>query len=1089
MPPAMPLPPVPPELANDRVAAWFEPLLIDSYLPEEPSPYPAFLNSRVYQGSSGRVFPLPFHERISQERKPHSWAALHLENEWVRLVILPELGGRIYVGYDKVADYDFFYRNSVIKPALVGLAGPWVSGGVEFNWPQHHRPATFLSMDYEIERERDGAVTVWCSDHDPFTRMKGMHGIRLRPDTNVIEARIRLYNRTDETQTFLWWANVAAAANNNYQSFFPTDVNFVADHAKRAIASFPQVDGRYYGIDYPARVSATHPDADRLDWYRNILVPTSYMVPVSDYDFFGGYDHRRRAGFVHWADHSIVPGKKQWTWGTSEFGVAWDRNLTDDDGPYVELMAGAFTDNQPDFSFISPGETKSFSQYWYPIQQIGTVQQATLDAALHLVVVERSDGASLEVGVAVTAIFDDVTIDVRTAEDILIFGRRAELSPGSPFFESVEVDLREGDRRFVARVLAGGRVLVQWTSGETSRREPPAIASEPSRPEDIDSADELFYTGQYLEQYRHATRRPEPYWQAILDRDPSDVRANLAMGAVRERAHHRAAAESHFRVALGRLLGRVPNPADGEAHYRLGINLTLQGRDREAISFLKKATWHSAWAGAASLALGRLHSRSQSWAEAAQSLRDVIALDPSHLQATALLAVVLRHSGESDEAERLLRAQFDRDPLDQWTRDLLGFRLTADAPTLLDVAIEYEGGGFHEDALRLLDHTVEAAEATPRGQVNVGPLARYHRALVTSRQGADPSASLQSARRSNALHCLPSRREDIDALQFALRTHADDPVAASLLASWNFSQGNHERAIALWSLSLESPSDPIFAAITHRNLGIATYNIRRHSAAAREHFEEARRLAPEDSKLLNELDQLMARTGVSAAERYSLLDAHPDLVAERDDLTIAWVTLLVTAGFLERAEAIMRERAFQPWEGGEGLVLAAWDSVKIKQFHRALSRGDGESARNYISEAVNHPSSLGEARHPMANQARLQWLTGLSERALGRDDLATSAWEAAADHEGEPSDQTQWSIRALAALGRHDDARALTERLEQYALGLLSTPARIDFFATSLPSLLTFHDDPTVARHALGRLLLQQVAALGQVKGFTNGQL
>jgi hypothetical protein len=164
------LPPVPAEFATHAVAAWSEPVEIDTYLPEEPDQFPAYLNSRVYQGSSGRVFPLPFHERISPEKRSHKWDAVHLENRWLRLMILPQLGGRIHIAYDKVADYDIFYRNNVIKPALVGLTGPWISGGVEFNWPQHHRPGTFLPTDVEIEREMDGAITVWCSDHDPFAR-------------------------------------------------------------------------------------------------------------------------------------------------------------------------------------------------------------------------------------------------------------------------------------------------------------------------------------------------------------------------------------------------------------------------------------------------------------------------------------------------------------------------------------------------------------------------------------------------------------------------------------------------------------------------------------------------------------------------------------------------------------------------------------------------------------------------------------------------------------------------------------------------------------------------------------------------------
>jgi hypothetical protein len=286
------------------------------------------------------VYPLPFVERIASEPEQHEWQAIHLENRYVRLVVLPELGGRIHIGYDKTSGYDFFYRNNVVKPALVGLTGPWISGGVEFNWPQHHRPATFLPVETEIELSDDGSVTVWCSDHDPFARMKGTHGVRLHPDRSVIELVVRLHNRTSERQTFLWWANVAVRVHDDYQSFFPQDVGYVADHARRAITAFPAADRPYYGVDYPER-ARVEPGSDRIDYYRNIPVPTSYMVVDSAEEFFGGYDHAADAGFVHWADRRISPGKKQWTWGDAPFGHSWDAHLTDSDGPYVELMAGS----------------------------------------------------------------------------------------------------------------------------------------------------------------------------------------------------------------------------------------------------------------------------------------------------------------------------------------------------------------------------------------------------------------------------------------------------------------------------------------------------------------------------------------------------------------------------------------------------------------------------------------------------------------------------------------------------------------------------------------------------------------------------
>ena len=355
------LPDRPERLADARVAVWEAPVTLPTYLPTAPSRYPAYLDRRVYQGSSGRVYPLPFHDRISETSDRTSGRGCTSRTTTCGCSCCPSSAAGSTTPSTGGPATRCFYANPVIKPALVGLAGPWLAGGVELNWPQHHRPATFLPTAWALEEGADEA-TVWCSDHDPFLRMKGMHGVRLAAGSTVLELRVRLFNRSDVPQTFLWWANVAAEVHADYQSFFPADVHLVADHAKRAVTSFPAASGRYYGVDYPARRALdTRPDSplrvpgDRLDWYRNIPVPTSYMCLDSSGDFFGGYDHRAQAGFVHWADHHVAVGKKQWSWGDAPFGHAWNRNLADDDSAYIELMAGVYTDNQPDFSHLAPG--------------------------------------------------------------------------------------------------------------------------------------------------------------------------------------------------------------------------------------------------------------------------------------------------------------------------------------------------------------------------------------------------------------------------------------------------------------------------------------------------------------------------------------------------------------------------------------------------------------------------------------------------------------------------------------------------------------------------------------------------------------
>ena len=163
----------------ESVRCWEQQVVIPTYPVQDADPNPMFLEKRVYQGSSGKVYPNPFTDRVALEKIDKTYRAIMLENEYVQLMILPEIGGRIFAGLDKTNGYDFFYRQHVVKPALVGLLGPWISGGVEFNWPQHHRPSTYMPVHAAIEEDPDGSRTVWLSEHDPMLRMKGMVGVSL----------------------------------------------------------------------------------------------------------------------------------------------------------------------------------------------------------------------------------------------------------------------------------------------------------------------------------------------------------------------------------------------------------------------------------------------------------------------------------------------------------------------------------------------------------------------------------------------------------------------------------------------------------------------------------------------------------------------------------------------------------------------------------------------------------------------------------------------------------------------------------------------------------------------------------------------
>jgi tetratricopeptide (TPR) repeat protein len=1106
--------------AVSQVQVRLEDVVIPTYLPALPDKNPMFLEKRVYQGSSGKVYPLPFTDRIAEKAVARPWKAIWIENEFLRAMVLPDIGGRIHALQDKSNGYDLLYHQPVIKPALVGLAGPWISGGIEFNWPQHHRPATFLPVDFEIEESKDGSKTIWCGDHDPLCRMKGMHGVCLHPGRAYLELKVRLNNRTPFVQTFLWWANVATRVHEGYQSFFPPDVYYIADHARRSTSEYPLCQGRYYGVNYRERARRGVPKAEvpsqfvpphclpasaiaqsksklpcyapnDLSFYANIPVPTSYMCMESQEDFFGGYDYFAQAGIVHYANHHLSPGKKQWTWGNHDFGYAWDRNLTDPDeqgvfAPYIEIMAGVYTDNQPDFSFLQPGETRCWSQYWYPIQKIGPPQQANLAAAISL---SLSEG-QLRLGVAVTQPQPRATV-ILSAKSQQIGRWQRRLSPAHPLTEALALpkgvaltDLRASVNDHT------GRELIAYQPKPRVNRPVPAPATEPPPPREIASTDELYVTGLHLEQYHHATRCPTLYWQEALRRDAFDSRCNNAMALWHLRRGEFARAETHLRKAIARLTRRNANPYDGEAYYHLGLCLTYLRREDEAYAALYKAAWNQAWAGASYYALAELDCRRADWRVALDHLNITLRSNLDHSRARNLKVLVLRELASiepaaSAQADSLLRETLALDPLDWWARHLQGEALGCDSQTRLDLAHDYARAGFFAAAIRVLTEAEPRALDLPGQSWGARPMLHYTLGWLQEKAGNAEAARAEYARAA-ALppdYCFPARLEEIAILDSAMRTNPADARAPYYLGNLFYDRRRHEEAIRLWQRAARL--DPAFS-IVWRNLGIGYFNIRRQPRQARAAYEKAFRANPADARLLYERDQLWKRLGERPAKRLRELERRLDLAQQRDDLNVELCALYNQTGQPQKAAELLASRRFQPWEGGEGGPLGQHVRAHLALGRAALTARDSAGARAHFDLALNVPPNLSEARHLLANQSDVHYWRGCALAGLGDKAGARQAWTAAATFEGDfqqmsvraLSEMTYYSALAWQKLGQPRQARKLFRQLLAFSRTLFKTPAKIDYFATSLPAMLLFEDD-LQARQQITALFLQAQAHLG----------
>lgn len=1060
---------------QNTVRAWEEPVNIPTYPAPPADKNPMFLDKRVYQGSSGKVYPNPFTDRVSDERKDQPYRAVFLENEFIRLMVLPEIGGRIHIGQDKTNNYDFFYHQHVIKPALVGLLGPWISGGVEFNWPQHHRPSTFMPVEYLIEEGGDGDQTVWLSEHEPMNRMKGMVGIRLYPGKSIIEAVVRLYNRTPLVQTFLWWANVGVHVHDEYQAFFPPDVKFVADHAKRAMSWYPMARNFYYGVDYTLGVD--------ISWYKNIPVPTSYMVTQSIYNFFGGYDHSKQAGFVHHADRHVSPGKKLWTWGNADFGYAWDRELTDSDGPYVELMAGVYTDNQPDFSWLQPYETKTFSQYWYPIQEIGPAKNANRMLAVNL----EPAADKWKVGVCASEELRDIQLVVSAGA--VLFERRTNVSPGKPLVEYISVaPASELELRLTVYDKQGTELIHYSPPRNVEHVELPASASEPPPPAEIASQDELYLTGLHLEQYRHATRYPEPYWQEALKRDPKDARCNNALGLAALRRGNFAQAEEHFRKAIDRITERNPNPYDGEAFYNFGLALSFEGRTEEAYDAFYKSTWNYAWKSAACYEMAAIECARGRFEQALDFANRSLQTNTDHLKARNLKAAILRHQKRHTEAREVVLETARLDPLDFWCRNELALladtaeheqlrnelfaMMRGDSQNHLDLAFDYAHAGLSEDAEGVIDSFV-----TRQSSENVIPTILYSRGYFAELRGDAETAArfYRKGREASPDYCFPARLEEMIVLKSVLKRFPDDARAHYYLGNLLYDKLRREEAIEQWEEA--SRLDAGFS-IPWRNLGIAYYNVRHDPRKALGAYSNALKANPTDARLLFEFDQLRKRTGAAPEQRLADLESHPDLVRQRDDLTIELITLYNQTGHSERALEILTSRRFHPWEGGEGLVSGQYVAGHLLLGRRVLESENAAAALEHFEAARIYPEKLGEGKHLLTLETDLDYFSGVALSMLGREAEAELHWKRAVAAPAGIDRFAFYSALARRKLGDEQGATAALGALRAAAEKQLHTEAKIDYFATSLPNFLLFEDD-LQKRNEAESLFVRALADLG----------
>lgn len=1044
-----------------KVKVWSENTVIPTYDIGEPEKNPIFLENRVYQGSSGKVYPLPIIEKISDVKIDKTWHAIYLENDYLKIMVLPELGGRIQMAFDKTKNRHFVYYNQVIKPALVGLTGPWISGGIEFNWPQHHRPSTYSPIDFTIEENEDGSKTVWCSEIEQITRTKGMMGFTLHPDKAYLEIKVKLYNRTAQPQTFLWWANPAVKANDDYQSVFPPDVHAVFDHGKKDVSDFPIATGTYYKVDYS-------PGTD-ISRYKNIPVPTSYMAINSKYNFVGGYENDTKSGLLHVADNNISPGKKQWTWGNGEFGKSWDLNLTDEDGPYIELMCGVYTDNQPDFSWMHPFEEKTFSQFFMPYRDLGVVKNATKEALLNLEFIANK----IIIKSYTLGVYQNAKI-VLKVNDTVLLEEIIDANPTKSYYKEISILDKNSPEHayYLALYDEFENVLVSYQPLKPENRVIPDAAKASELPEEITSIEELYLRGLHLEQYRHATYDPIKYYTEGLKREPKDIRCNNAMGLLLLRKGQFKESEAYFRTAIATLTDKNPNPYDGEAYYNLGQSLKYQGRYDEAFTAFYKAAWNAAWQDAAYFHLAQIATLQKNYTSALELVEKSLLKNWHNHKTRTLKIALLRITKKDNQAVKLISDSLE---IDAFNFGVLfeKYLLTSDKNILenlkrlmrnnihsyIEYALDYASAGLYKEAILLIEEGFKNCEKNS--------IAHYFHGWFVALSGDKINAkkSFTKAKKISVEGCFAYRLEAILALECALE-YTEDAKANYHLGNLWYDKKQYDKAVKCWEKSIHI--DDTFPT-AHRNLALAYFNKQKNASKALTSLEKAFQLDNTDARILFELDCLYKRLNHPLNDRLEFLKQHLNLVNLRDDLYLEVCTLYNLQGDFKKALELLQNRQFHPWEGGEGKVTSQYLHALISLAKYEIENKNYQKAVDYLEKTIKYPINLGEGKLEGTQENDINYWMGCAYHGLNSIEKSNFYWEKAVVGLSIPSatvfyndqqpDKIFYQGLACLKLGKVDEAHIRFNNLIDYGNNHINDDVKIDYFAVSLPDFLIWDDN------------------------------
>ncbi len=1007
-------PPVASPAAGVRV--WEGTLDLPTYeegLPDVNPPFDAFETQRFN-------YPYTLRHNLTDRRAVTRWRTLNLENEYLKVVVLPDLGGHLYSCVDKANGADMFYANGSIKKARVSYRGAWTALGIEFNFPVSHNWVTVSPVDYALQKSPDGSASVWVGSQDRVYGMQWRVALTLRPGQARLEQDVALYNRSDTRHRFYWWNNAGVRVWDDSRIEYPQ--RFTASHGFREIDTWPV---NRAGVDLT--VVGNHK-----------FGPVSEFSHGSREPFMGVYHPRTRAGVVHYSSMLDSPTKKFWSWGSDPDGLDWRKALSDDESAYVEVQSGLFR-NQETYAFLAPQESIRFTEYWMPVREIGGITRANPEATLHLTRTASSAGkVDLQVGLNVTEpvrggtlVVKDGPAVVRTEPLTLTPAEAAQRTfAGLPEAPRYTVEVRDGAGRLL---LAHTEDQFDMLPASEIRLGPQPVRTMP--PPDRRSEGDLLEAG--ADQELNGKRLVA--WDTYAEgrkRFPESLGLLKAAGRLAVDLARYADAAPLLEAAQAR------DTTDPEVQYYLGLAHEGLGQDGKA-----RAEWEAAhhfrdFRAPALLKLAQADGRAGDFKRALDRLKDSVQGAPDAVRAGALEVALLRHAGRTAEATRRLREWRAVDPTSSLLRyeavrlgtpdAALWEHLGADPDRVLNLATEYMAAGLYADALDLLARRypsvggllIEPGAVAPQGH----PEVVYYRGYAHEKQGGSGLADYAAASKLSTRYVFPSRAQSLAVFQRALAANPRDATAHFLLGTLLLASGRAPDAVQEWQEARRLDQS---LPVLHRDLGRTLLQIQGDVEGALAAFMEGMSADPTNVDLYQGADQALSLLGRANSERIAALSRYPDRASMPSELLQRLALALAEDGRADEAKALLSGRFFAREEGGTN-VRQVFVEIRLLEALALARAGRGADALAIVEGLGREVAGFAFTKDGMdvfVDAPRTQFAAGEIASLAGDDAAARRHWQKATEGREAFFRALPYAYSAARRLGGADEA-AWRARLE-----------------------------------------------------------